>query len=483
MESDWQRRSHMLHESPVSASESAPALLPTLPGVAELIASSRPATDCIPAYKNNNNSSNSPNSSLPPILPPTSSGASILPHVAYSSSSPEQLYSVAPHHQNQVSPSESHTSNSPPEQHIYPQSQIHPATGHYTPVLNSKVCSALQDTTYSQTPINGRRQDSAIAHQCIGPATEALSFAAPSESNFLHRRRSDTHYLPSTGPPAYSILYSLHPTLPPPSFSKSHEYSASPAAASYTQIGTDSLPRTLNPSPLPDQTHTNNTRQQRYNVRFAANHTPATMPSVQRSRNSPPLSTIPLSSERSESPVTPQNEKAAPTIEPAIQAITRNLKQSDDSLHSDARARQPSVERCSGCNESWSRPLPSSSNWILDAPTESATDFARATDKLIARIRQYGKDADQRYEQWKEQHSRCPPNGYRETGPSLHHATFPDPSQSKTPTSNPPPNAHTDVTSNKRKSEVAHGDSSKIRKVTFDNHAAVVSPVRPSAPI
>jgi hypothetical protein len=87
MEGDWHRRGHSLHES------SAPTSLPTLPSVAELIASSRSRNDTIPAYHG------LPTNPLPPIQYSVSHPASALTIPANTSSSSEQSYvSTAANH-------------------------------------------------------------------------------------------------------------------------------------------------------------------------------------------------------------------------------------------------------------------------------------------------------------------------------------------------------------------------------------------------
>jgi hypothetical protein len=85
MESDWQHRGHPLHDtSPSSA-------LPTLPSVAELIASSKPSSGTIAAYHH----SSSP---LPPILGSTPHNPPALPAPATAPASTEPSYFGAVQH-------------------------------------------------------------------------------------------------------------------------------------------------------------------------------------------------------------------------------------------------------------------------------------------------------------------------------------------------------------------------------------------------
>ena len=350
----------------------------------------------------------------------------------------------------------------------------------------SEACQSLHDAPNSQTPINARRQDSAIAQQRIETSKEGMSLALSSEYNFAYSRRSPNHGYHSSSPGLGSCTISHSSTLPARNntatpFSGSHERVGSPSAPAHSQSGPDLSPKRMTPSLPPDHTNASHTRQQRYNVRFAANHTPANMPSAQRSQHSPPLATAPAPTEPIDSPSPPPAERLTPTIEPAIQAIARSLQHSEP-LQPQGRGREISVERCPRCYEAWDRPLPNLAEWDRDSPAESATGFNRANMNLVSQIQQHGKEADQLYEQWKEKHSHCPRNGYRDQG------TSPDYAASTNPPHNRALYGHSYGsgqvhTSNKRKSEVLHGDTPKLRKVTFDAHTTAAPPVRPSAPI
>lgn len=386
---------------------------------------------------------------------------------------------------NPHSPTGSATSTTPSERQYYPQPSAQPTATYSTSTTTSEAYQNPDDSSYSSAPINARRQDSAIAHH-RDTSKEGVSFAPPSESHFSYSHPSPQDSRHSTSPAlsAYSLSHSSavlpqnHITA---TSAKSHEHVSSPSAHVPSQTGPDPLFNNTTSSSS-SQDHT--TRQQRYNVRFAAVHTSANMPTTaaQRSRHSPPRAT---STEPVDSPVVPQDDHAEPTIEPAVQALTRILKPSEESSQPDARGRQSSVERCPRCYEAWSKPLMPTSEWRQDSPAESTTDFARATDTLFARLRQYGRDTEEKYEQWKEKHSRCPSNDHRHSNsnPDSHLAASTETPHSKTSNGSSQGTDHLQPVSNKRKSEVPHGDTSKLRKVLFDANPTATPPPRPSAPI
>jgi hypothetical protein len=55
------------------------------------------------------------------------------------------------------------------------------------------------------------------------------------------------------------------------------------------------------------------------------------------------------------------------------------------------------------------------SEWLRqDSRAESTSDFARATETLFARLRQYSRETEEKYQQWKEKHSHCSSNNHNE---------------------------------------------------------------------
>jgi hypothetical protein len=364
------------------------------------------------------------------------------------------------------------TSTTRSERQYYQQSSTQPAAA----VVHASTVGGYQspqDYPHSSVPTNTQRQDSAISHQ-RGTSKEGLIFAPPSDFHFAHSQRVPensrqstspglaTYHLPqSSAPPAQS--YMVAPS------ARSHEHVASLSAPAPSQTGTDPVFSNITQS-LP-QDHTT---RQRYNVRFAAVHTSANMPSTQRSRHSPLSPSAPVSTETIDSPSALPDDIIEPTIEPATQTPTHDLKPSEELSPPDEFARESSVERCPRCSEPWSKPLLESSAWPQQSPAESSKDFAMAADNIIARFKQYGRDTEHKYELWKEKHRHCPPKDRAASSEPLHRRTLNGHIQG-----NGPPQA----ASNKRKSEMPHDDNSKLRKVLFDPDPATTHPARPSDPI
>ncbi|KAF2031712.1 hypothetical protein EK21DRAFT_110604 [Setomelanomma holmii] len=450
MESGWQHRGHPPHDP------SAPSVLPTLPSVAELLASSRPTSDSIPAYQHPSASSRQHLSrSTPPNAPALSTSAN-------ASSSADHSHSSVFNYTNQASPTESATSTSPSEPQHYQSLNTHQSSVvPFGPTSTSATGPSL-GALHSQPPTNARRQDS--AYQRIESPKEGSSFAPSSESNFVYSNRSPSDNYPQPSPGSVSHPHS-HTSFPlnhhSASTSRSHEQG-------HAQIGTDSASRSSGSSQPQDHTSSNNSRQQRYNVRFATNHTIENMLPSQKSRQSPPLPTPPAQVDAVNSPPVTPEAAVPPIIEPAIRAITRSCQPSEDQLQSEERHQELSAERCPVCNETYRRPLPEFNASATDSnkPQGSSMDMDVGTGMLgiIDRLRKHGKDADADYAQWKAHHERCSRNR-----PS---------SSPRPPTSLPPndrpsngqsrANAQPEVVSNKRKPEDSHGDRQKLRKVAFD---------------
>jgi hypothetical protein len=74
--------------------------------------------------------------------------------------------------------------------------------------------------------------------------------------------------------------------------------------------------------------------------------------------------------------------------------------------------REPSIERCVGCNEAWRRPIPDMDQGPL-ASAENNADYMRLASTMIDRLRDQRKKADAAYEEWKWRHSHC----YRPVSP------------------------------------------------------------------
>jgi hypothetical protein len=99
---------------------------------------------------------------------------------------------------------------------------------------------------------------------------------------------------------------------------------------------------------------------------------------------------------------------------------------------------------------------------------------------IFTKLQQHGKDADLKFEQWKEKHSHCARNGYRDKATS---SDLMEPTLSTDGGAQEvPANGQVHTSSKKRKSEVPHDEISKSRKVSSESPGSA-RPVRPAAPI
>lgn len=188
--------------------------------------------------------------------------------------------------------------------------------------------------------------------------------------------------------------------------------------------GADPRHNNTGPSSFPEQCYghpnSNGTRQQRYNVRFAANYTSENMPPSQKPRNDPPtLTTAPAAvtepeqSRSSPAPVTSTEEPPALMTNGSThhtEPLPRGTRDSRD--RGDRGDREPSVERCPGCNEAWRRPIPDTDSQDLP-PAQNNAEYMRLASNMIDRLRDQRKKADAAYDDWRWRHSHC----YRPTSP------------------------------------------------------------------
>jgi hypothetical protein len=143
----------------------------------------------------------------------------------------------------------------------------------------------------------------------------------------------------------------------PPSSDPASRVSITPE---HSTIRKTSEPRAnvTGPSSSPERffTQQNNfgTRQQRYNIRFAANYVSENMPFSLKPRQGSP--SPPLFEER-EQPSSPQLPTSSEVDTPALSSTLDDQSQPTN-IPQDRFDREPSVERCVGCNEAWRRPLP-----------------------------------------------------------------------------------------------------------------------------
>ncbi|KAJ8108007.1 hypothetical protein OPT61_g8474 [Boeremia exigua] len=265
-----------------------------------------------------------------------------------------------------------------------------------------------------------------------------------------------------------------------------HEHSAERTVPVDIRTGADPRPNITGPSSLPEQffTQQNNfgTRQQRYNVRFAANYTSENMPSSQKPRNEPPTPpTAPAVAAEPEqprsSPVPVPASTADETVAPVSNGSTRHSEPQPRAIR-EARDRsdhdEPSVERCVGCNEAWTRPIPDMDKDPL-VPAENDADYRRVTSNIIDRLRDQRRKADAAYEDWKWRHSHC----YRPASP--HSIGSVEDACKRSDAVSQPVVSQTDGTVNdnatsKRKSEVPH----ELHSVSKQRRMTGTSPAPPA---
>ena len=273
------------------------------------------------------------------------------------------------------------------------------------------------NVSYShQSPKDSQRQPSPRLNS-YQPAPAYAPVPAPHQGE-SHPSQTGAHF------PARQHSKSVSSGAPSAASPRSHEHGAERTVPiDITRSGPDTRPNNTGPSSLPDhfygQSNNNGTRQQRYNVRFAANYTSENMPPSQKPRNDPPTPTTapaavaepePEQSRSSPVPVTSTEETPAPVAngnthhtEPLARATTRDSRDRD---------REPSVERCPGCNEAWRRPIPDMDSDHVP-PAENNAEYMRLASNMIERLRNERKKADAAYDEWRWRHSHC----YRPTSP------------------------------------------------------------------
>lgn len=419
---------------------------------------------------------------------------------------PTQLITVWPKVlTSRISPTDLREPAAAPEQ--YHQRELHPAGPSFTPALTSPGYQPVQDPALSQSPINSQRQDSAISQQQMEAFKDAQSTTTSSDLTFSCSRQSPNHSQQSTSPTPRS-----HPSTPSPRLlavdPRSTQATSQPPAVSSTKSHANSLltpnyifmeharphdqvpglptpasvdpgTKVLGPSPL-DQPNPTTTRQQRYNVRFIANYTSENMPPSQKPRHDPSPA-VPAASENGEPEPTAREQTITPSIEPSPQSAAPNNQPPEEQPQTQRR-RDPSVERCPGCNEPWKRPLPNADSYRQSSPAENSNELGRMSMNLIAQLQAHQKKADAMYDRWKWKHSHCVPQDDYDVSPPSPAITEPqDDSQSTGGESVLRDSKPPQTPSNKRKSEAPHDGDQKLRKVTFENQSAAAPPIRPSA--
>ena len=347
-------------------------------------------------------------------------------------------------------PDISHSHQSPTDSHRQP-----------SPKLNS----------YQPTPTNPTYAPAFAPHQ---------GEVSPSQAGVQHPARQHSKSLPSGAPPSVASP-------------RSHEYSTERSIPVDIRSAADSRPNNTGISSIPDQFYghqnTNGTRQQRYNVRFAANYTSENMSSSQKPRNdtSTPTTTTAVVAE-------PEQQRSSPapvattevTVVPAANGTfnhTEPLSRPGRDTK-DRGDREPSVERCLGCNEAWRRPIPDMDSRHI-SPAETNEEFMQIASNMIERLRKQNKAAEAAYDEWRWRHSRCirsEESHYRQMSP---HSPESADDNSKRPESiTQPEEAANSTSASKRKFEVSHEphSGSKQRKVAGTSPAPPVRKYEPDSP-
>ncbi|KAL7774766.1 hypothetical protein CFE70_005680 [Pyrenophora teres f. teres 0-1] len=366
-----------------------------------------------------------------------------------------------------------------------PQTTVAP----FTPPLSSAPTQSLHDTTSSQPPIPTTRQDSAFSHLRYDSSKEseptlpssvfAFSYFHPAVAS---RRQSNTSR-PISHPAGPSSPHS------PPPDSRSNQQAPDTAAPSLKQPATS--PEQLrgpdtgfrNPLPSPTSDNVNGSgRHQRYNVRFNTVYTSENMPPNQKPRQDP-VPTPPMATETNQEQSLPSEQTITPSVEPATSPANSAPPSIDDQNNPDQQ-NEPKLERCKGCLEPWRRPLPGEEQYRLSSPAQNMGEQIKLTEDLIKRLENHTKFADEAYAAWQRRHRWClnsPPStdGNPPPAPAPPAA---DPRSKSTEESSPTATPALPVSA-KRKSEIPHDPSSKIRKiVSFDPPSNPTHPVRPTAP-
>jgi hypothetical protein len=387
------------------------------------------------------------------------------------------------------------------------------------PTLRRQQPSKADPALHYSTPSSGApiaphstgqvRQDSAIdqhrleADNDTQSSTTHVSYFGQSQKGDQRPSPKLASYQSASSTPAYaSIIAPLHSedppsragtgTHPPPrqhskslssgsaylaASSKPHEHSTERPIA---RNGTEPRANITGPSSLPEQffTQQNNfgTRQQRYNVRFAANYTSENMPPSQKPRNGSPSPPVvpPVIAE----PEQPTSSPVSVPVPASDELLAPSTKTNGSSRHTDAQPRptreardrserEPSVERCVGCNEAWRRPIPDMDQGPL-APAENNADYMRLASNMIDRLRDQRKRADAAYEEWKWRHSHC----YRPASPHSNGSV--DDAARRADLLPQSDGSANGQTMNKRKSEAPHEPQSKQRRVTSTSPAPPV---------
>ncbi|KAJ4346288.1 hypothetical protein N0V95_005498 [Ascochyta clinopodiicola] len=473
MAADWP---HDHRAYPRSQPAEPPAPVRTLPSVAELL-SSRPSADSsIPAYHRRDHHlyarSTPPAASLAPATTNLNATSPSNINNANASASPywkpanhrptsppvspteQRPQSMSTSTTSTLTPATTSTAISTPTRTVYQEPQFRrqqPPNPDAATTPHSSTSSGMHSMSHSSTV--QARQDSATDQHRFELANDA-QLAKPTILS-AGQSPKNGHRQPSTAPNSYSAAdpstLAYAPPAPPQGETHSNLQGAQHPARQHSKSLSSGLPysaasprapehrteRTIpvdtrnasdprlhnnGPSSPPEpfyghqnsNQNSNGTRQQRYNVRFAANYTSENMPPSQKSRNDPPTP-----NPTSAMPAEPEQPRSSPALVPTTEEYSTStangsIRHSEPTPRAtrdarDARDRgdrEHSVERCSGCNEAWTRPIPDLDSRHI-SPAETGQEFGQITSNMIERLRKQNKMADAAYDEWKWRHSRC----------------------------------------------------------------------------
>lgn len=333
-----------------------------------------------------------------------------------------------------------------------------------------------------------------------------------SESNSSYFNQTPSHARQSTSPaissypttplsslPPAIATYSINPDAHAVAHGLQRNHATSPNIGTYVAADSSRLrdqPTEVASSPSTSIDHARNnmvpplppdanhqTKQQRFNVRFAANHTPDNMWSTQRPRHDAPF-TSPLITEGNGLQPMPREQPVVPALELAIQAPNPSAQRPDEHANAQTRNKEregPMYSQCE-CGHVYKRPLPSSPPWSDDSQAKTTHEMARVSMGLIWSLEHHGKEADASYTQWQKDHANCSRTRNGVHGPSPQNPPSAEYPHSRTPDGAPPNDIPVGTIQNKRKSDLPHSEeASKVRRVAFEPPTTTTPHSRPSS--
>ncbi|KAI8935692.1 hypothetical protein NX059_007214 [Plenodomus lindquistii] len=455
--------------------------LQTLPSVRELIES----TDSTFHHTTN---SVLPASADRPVSRSTPPSAPIQPVAANAPAAPEHAsWNPVNHASPHVSPTNTTTPTSASEHQGYHFPTYRTATTSYAPLLTSGA------PAHAQPPISSARQDSIFARletkKEPQPITTSPNLPFPSARRSPNQSKVQVSSRPNSSPTTTASPSSANQTNSHPQVSVSRRTNSRPHSSSIqssiASVGaehvvalaqTHSGPKNMHETVTVEPQGSTQTRQQRFNVRFASsnNFSPTTFATAPapRPRPSPPVMPVSPASpvETVESPRSHPEQPITTTEEQST--ITRNdirnmTEPAQD--HSRTDRRSPSVERCLGCKEPWKRPIFDFQKPTGTTKTQNGNDLATGNMAILEQLRAHGRAAEMEHDRWKEKHYHCVPRqNYEPPTKADQDDSRSTRSSGSNGTSRGPAQNGTTIKRTRDSTPDAE-QPSKVRKVTFDN--------------